>query len=245
VNGDDKGSLYVCIRLLFPWRRDDVVCRLAERSRSESQSQVFHLLELDRDTLRVTDLDPYLSSQQLGSKLHDLFDLDLDYAKSDVIVCAALTNSQGVNTQFFLMTRPGLPAMGDCTTDVDCVTSANTTTGYVIFPNRYTQQRNAVFYVCAVTSGVSGEPVQVCGDGVVIDDDAPSPGTVAIDNAVSGFLGNRGHALVTWSGFSDVEREVTDLPDDVTVSYTVALGRDNYTVFILKAHINTQARARK
>jgi hypothetical protein len=124
------------------------------------------------------------------------------------------------------------------------VTSTNTTTGYVIFPNRYTQKSNTVYYVCAVTSsGASGQPVQVCGDGVVIDDEPPSPGTVAIDNAVNGFLGNRGHVLVTWSGFSDVEREVSYLPDDVTVSYSVALGRDNYTVFILKAHINTQARA--
>jgi hypothetical protein len=185
MNGDDKGSLCVCIRVLFPWRRDDVVCRLAERSRSETQRQAFHLLELDRNTLRDTDLDPYLRSQQLGSNVHDLFDLDLDYAKSDVIVCAALTNSQDANTLFFLMTRQGLPSLGDCTADVDCVTSTNTTTGYVIFPNRCTQKSNAVFYVCAVTSGVSGQPVQVCGDGVVIDDDPPSPGTVAIDNAVN------------------------------------------------------------
>lgn len=215
--------------MLFPWRRDDVTCRRITRSEGDSPPQLFHLVEMDHDTFRVNNLDPFLaSSQQLGSKLHDLFDLDLDYATNDVSLSAALTNSQGAKTDFFLMTRQGLPARGDCNTDVDCVTSQTTTTGYVTFPNLHTRQRsNAVFFVCAVTSRATGGSAQVCGDGVVIDDDPPARGTVTIDNAVNSFLSNRGHMLVTWSGFSDVETEVTYLPDDATLNYTVALGKRN------------------
>jgi hypothetical protein len=69
------------------------------------------------------------------------------------------------------------------------------------------------------------DPAHVCGDGVVIDDAPPSEGRVAVENADNGFLGNRGHVLVTWSGFSDVETEVTLLPDDVTLNFSVALGK--------------------
>jgi hypothetical protein len=65
----------------------------------------------------------------------------------------------------------------------------------------------------------------VCGDGVVIDDESPVGGTVTIRNADSGFLANHETVTVTWSGFSDVENDVTtNLLDDTTMSFSVALG---------------------
>jgi hypothetical protein len=196
--------------------------------------QPFHLVELDHDTLRVTDLDPFLGSQQLGTKLHQLFDFDLDFTKSDVMLSAALTNSLGANTTWFLMTNRRLPALGDCASDADCVTSLTTSTGHVTFPrHRSRLQANTVYFVCAMTSRPLEGVVQVCGDGVVIDDTPPSEGMVAIDNADNGFLDYRGHVLVTWSGFSDVETEVTYLPDDVTLNYSVALGEHIQQGFLI------------
>lgn len=232
-SGDGKGTLYACLRLLFPWTSDRPRCVQLTRPLSSSAFDPFHVVELDHRTFRQTDFEPFLHSQQLGTKLHQLYDLDLDFATSDVMLSAILTSSEGRNVTWSLMTNRRAPNAGDCAGDADCVTSATTATGRVTFPRHLSKLQNGhVYFICAVTSAESSEEaaagsqtvLKVCGDGVVVDDSPPVKGSVAVGNADGGFLADRGHVLVTWSGFSDVEMEVSSLPDDVTFNYSVGLG---------------------
>ena len=125
------------------------------------------------------------------------------------------------------------------------MTSVTTTTGRVTFPRHLSKLQNGhVYFVCAVTSAESSNHAapgsravqEVCGDGVAIDDTPPTKGSVVICNANGGFLADGDHVLVTWSGFADVETDVTFLPDDVTFHYSVALGKKQQKV-IFELHV--------
>nr|KAG5707970.1 hypothetical protein BaRGS_025108 [Batillaria attramentaria] len=226
----DDGS-----KRLVPWR----VQQAADCS--DIEVNPFHVIELSHDVMRVTNLDNVLHSQQLGHKLHDLYDLDLDFARSDLLPTAIVTHSYGREITWFLMREARVPEnAGACAADADCVTSEVSDDGTVTFPrDKADLQGRRVYYVCAslaaldLTNDVQNrsaagypEAQEVCGNGFVVDDDPPLPGTVVISNANSGYLAYRGRVLVTWSGFSDVEKDVTDLPFQTTLNYSVALGND-------------------
>ena len=71
---------------------------------------------------------------------------------------------------------------------------------------------------------------EVCGDGFSIDDAPPVPGTVAISNTQSGYLGNEEHVMVTWTGFSD--GGLLEAPSgEHLLNYSVALGESSFFSF--------------
>ena len=228
--GLGKGTIYVCLKLLYPYTSERPECTHLMRPLSSSAFDPLHLIELSHNTFRQTDLEPFLFSQQLGTKLHELYDLDLDFTDSHTMLAAILTNGGNKNTTWYLMTEPRPPPQGDCSGDSECVTSSSTSSGHVVFPRHLAKLQNGhVYYVCAVTSVMTSgswqTDHQACGDGVVVDDSPPVQGSVSIVGSDSGYLADGGHLTVTWSGFSDVETQVHSLPDDITLTYSVALGK--------------------
>ncbi|KAK7483107.1 hypothetical protein BaRGS_00025675, partial [Batillaria attramentaria] len=222
------------IRPILPWRADNPTCRKLVRPAHIIQEDPLHVIELQQTTLRQTAFEDYMHSLQLGSRLHQLLDLDLDFARSDITLSAIATDSEGRNVTWFLMTDRHVPVDGSCAGDATCVTSQSDSKGVVVFPESGSQLRDGhVYFVCARLSprplhhsSVDLEPSDVCGDGVVIDDASPAVGSVTIVNAQSGFLADNSHVVVTWAGFSDVETRVSYLPQDVTLNYSVALAED-------------------
>ena len=200
------------------------------RPLSSSTFDPLHVIEFANNTFQQTDLQPFLFSQQLGIKLHELYNLDLDFAKSHTILAAVLAGGGNKNITWYLTTEPRPPALGDCTRDSKCVTTSSTTSGSVVFPRHLAKLQNGhVYYICAVTTtktpGRAQSSRHACGDGVVIDDSPPVKGSVSIVGSDSGYLADGGHLTVTWSGFSDVETQVGFLPDETTLTYFVALGK--------------------
>lgn len=180
----------------------------------------FHIIEVAHSTLRNADLEGFLRSQQLGSKLHELYDLDVDFASSGTRLSAILTDGSQRNVTWFLMTNRRRAAIdGDCAADPECVTSETSQSGTVVFPSaRSTLRDGRSYFVCALVSvrstdqgsgqgrhggDLGARRSEVCGDGVAIDDTPPVPGTVVIGNALSGYLGSQDRVVVTWAGFSD------------------------------------------
>ncbi|XP_070207962.1 uncharacterized protein [Littorina saxatilis] len=226
--GTGSGGFYLCLQLVFPWKSQHPSCHKLHRPLNTSLSESLHIIEMSHITFRENHFDHILHSKQLGSKLHDLYDLDIDFARSDVLLAAILTDSAERSISWFLMTNQHAPPVGNCAADVSCVTSQETDTGSVVFPRTQAKLRSGrVYYVCVLTSSKHGEKQsthELCGDGVAIDDTSPERGLVVIDNANNGYLGDGSHLLVTWSGFWDIEVDVPSLPDDITVNYSVALG---------------------
>ena len=219
-NNTPRGSLYACVQPVYPGWAENPSCQQLYRPANLRQVEPLHVIELSHDTFRQTDFEDYLHSHQLGSRIHDLYDLDLDFAGSDVMLAAVLTFSEGRSVTWFLMTSPEVPPNGDCAGDARCVTSQRSDTGRVVFPRQDSRLQDAgVYYICALLTSES-----VCGDGVVIDDSSPVGGTVSISNAAFGYLADDGHVLVTWTGFSVVETTAHHLPYDVTLNYSVSLG---------------------
>ena len=232
--GAGKGTLYICLKLIFPRKSERPDCVRLNRPPSSNTFDPLHVIELNHDTFRTTDFQPALYSQQLGSKLHELYDLDIDFTTSQTILAAIVTNGGNKTVTWFLMTEPRPPSALDCAGDPECVTSSSTSSGHVVFPRHLSKlQTGHVYYICAVMSGEPSE--HVCGDGVVIDDSPPVKGSVSIADSLNGYLADGGHVTVMWSGFSDVEAQVHSVPDDITLNYSVALGK--LFNFICKRHI--------
>lgn len=236
-NGTPRGSLFACLQSVWPWTAEQPSCRQLHRPASLLRPDPLHVIELSHDTYRQTDFRDDLHSHQLGPRVHELYDLDLDFAESGVMLAAVLTSGEGRDVTWFLTTHPHVPADPDgdssCAGDAGCVTSLRSDTGRVVFPRHSSNlQDGRVYYVCALllASGSS-----VCGDGVVIDDSSPVAGTVSVGNAAGGYLADYGHVMVTWSGFSDVETIARGLlPDDVTLNYSVSLGMSFFMVIVFR-----------
>ncbi|KAK7473968.1 hypothetical protein BaRGS_00034797 [Batillaria attramentaria] len=213
----DKGSIYACVHPLFPWRAEGPTCHKLLRP-STHKADALNIIELSRSTLQAVDLDEFLSSQHLGSTLQYLFDLDLDFAKSDVTLAAVLTNGARRSVRWFLMTEKRTPADGNCASDPACMTTQSSDDGKVVFQSTVSKlQAGHMYYVCAIVPPLANQDIfevyhvtesRVCGDGVVIDDTAPIKGTVVIHNTDTGYVADKGHLLVTWHGFSDIETDV-------------------------------------
>lgn len=133
---------------------------------------------------------------------------------------------------------------GDCAADPECVTSETSHTGTVVFSRTGSAvQDGRSYFVCALVSSRSSAEggqghgtnwdtrSEVCGDGVAIDDTPPVPGTVAISNAQSGYLGNEGHVIVTWTGFSDGWLHGTPFGGHF-LNYSVALGEPSFLMHL-------------
>lgn len=234
--GSGHGTLYICLRPILPWSAHSPTCELITRKPQANVIQPFHVIELSQSTMREADFSDYLHSQQLGNKLHDLYDLDQDFATSDLILAAMVTNSKGREVKWFVMNEARLPNSDSCAGDADCVAAAESDDGTVVFSRQSTNfQHGTVYYVCArilprsantqnVFRAEETDDVVKCGDGFVVDDERPVGGTVVISNAESGYLADRGSVAVTWEGFSDVENDVMTLPDNRTLTFSVALG---------------------
>ena len=235
INGTSKGTLYVCIQPLFPWRAANPSCQVLHREAATNPAaESLHVIELPLSTFRDTDFEQYLQSERLGSKLHTLYDLDVDFVRSNTVLCAVLTNSLGRNVTWFLTTRPSVPVDGDCVSEPSCLTSRRSDTGKVTFPLAQSRFRDSnVYFICALVDARNMDSYSgVCGNGVVIDDSPPVEGTVTIGNADSGYLGSSHRVLVAWTGFSDVETTIRYFPDAITFNYSVALGKHPCSVCV-------------
>lgn len=156
---------------------------------------------------------------------------------SDLLLAALVTNSYGREVRWFVMTEARFPAGDSCAGDRDCVTSSVSHDGKIVFPRQSTDfEHGVMYYVCSLISARGLDPKnhsvagyndihRACGDGFVVDDELPVAGTVTITGADSGYLADGGRVMVTWEGFSDVEKDVTHLPDNATLTYSVALGQ--------------------
>ncbi|KAK7092487.1 uncharacterized protein [Littorina saxatilis] len=209
------GTLYVCLQLLYPLRSENPTCKTLVRPRSLNSLFSFHLVEVDHNTLEHTNLEGFLHTHQLGSKLHQLYDLDVDFISSDTVLSAILSDADQRNVTWFLMTSQRAPPHGDCVADPECVTSKTTATGTVVFSRTLSKLRDGQsYYICALVAsrstkqqgqghGKAEGQQEVCGDGVTVDDTSPEPGNVVIRNTQSGYLGNADNVMVTWTGFTD------------------------------------------
>lgn len=232
MSGSGKGTLYGCVQPLYPWKAEYPTCRKLFHSSDLHQGGPFHIIELTHDIFRMMDFDEYLHSHQLGDKLHDIHDLDIDFARGNDLISAVLTYSAGRNVTWFLTMLPRVPQSGVCAKDSACISEKVTQNGTVIF-SRVSQLLNGqIYFVCVLMSVRSSESrgqtdliVEMCGDGVIIDNTPPVKGEVIISNSDSGYLSESDHVLVIWSGFFDIEMEVDQLPDDNILNYSVSLGK--------------------
>ena len=167
-----------------------------------------------------------MSSQHLAY----LYDADVDVLSSNARLAAIITDGEGRNITWFLMTSQRVALDRDCAGDAECLTWKVTDTGKVLFPwSGSLLIDGQTYFVCALVSprptGQGQTKItEVCGNGVTIDDTPPVAGTVDIQGTTqSGYLGNKDHVMVTWNVFSGGGDHGSQTAVSL-LNYSVALG---------------------
>jgi hypothetical protein len=180
--------------------------------------------------------DMPLMKELAHSKYHDghleiLRKNELDFATSSLQLVGLLTGCEGLTVEWYLMTRKMVP-QSTCDVDEKCVQSVVSSNGIATFHTTLIDSR--VYFICAKSNQteVSREhlmetldSINVCSNGVAIDDTPPHAGHVTITNAVDGYLVDSSEMLLHWADFSDNSVHLTDSYLSGIASYEYAVGK--------------------
>ncbi|XP_076108987.1 uncharacterized protein LOC143076978 [Mytilus galloprovincialis] len=155
-------------------------------------------------------------SSNIGKYLKVLHDNEMDFAEQNVKISGFLLGVVEVSVKWFLMKYQVIPSI-DCSLDLSCLFSTDTTNGFVNFDNPYLKE-NGLFYICAVTDSFEG-----CSDGFLVDDDIPKGGKVSILSR-NGYVIEGSSINIQWSGFSGNSKVIDMGYPNAVASFQYAIG---------------------
>ncbi|XP_052790278.1 uncharacterized protein LOC128224473 isoform X2 [Mya arenaria] len=242
TNDSSEITVEDCVVLPVHGHISSYACINAYSVSGQSIRRCKKLTKLDFGTYDATvvyDFDTGLDSwMQLQSIIHSsdagdmytfLHDNELDFGTSKLRPAAAVMHANERYVSWYLMTSRHVPH--DCYTDVSCLKEKITTDGFVVFEEADVFVA-ATFYVCAFSNKTVVErelftelldEIQSCSDGFILDDTAPIPGNIHIQN-VNGYLTDIEHVVITWDPFLK-ERGATLLgyPENIQ-HYVIGVG---------------------
>ncbi|WAR31711.1 hypothetical protein MAR_034253 [Mya arenaria] len=242
TNDSSEITVEDCVVLPVHGHISSYACINAYSVSGQSIRRCKKLTELDFGTYDATvvyDFDTGLDSwMQIQSIIHSsdagdmytfLHDNELDFGTSKLRPAAAVMHANERYVSWYLMTSRHVPH--DCYTDVSCLKEKVTTDGFAVFEEADVFV-DATFYVCAFSNKTVVErelftelldEIQSCSDGFILDDTAPIPGNIHIQN-VNGYLTDIEHVVITWDPFFK-ERGATLLgyPENIQ-HYAIGVG---------------------
>ncbi|XP_052788798.1 uncharacterized protein LOC128223561 [Mya arenaria] len=153
-----------------------------------------------------TQIQSIIHSSNVGDMYTFLHDNELDFGTSKLRPAAAVMHANERYVSWFLMTSRHVT--NDCNTDVSCLKEKVTSDGFAIFEET-DLFLDAPFYLCASSNATvverewfteSLDEIKACSDGFILDNTAPIPGKIEIQN-VNGYITNIEHAVITWDTF--------------------------------------------
>ena len=170
-----------------------------------------------------------MHSSNLGDKTSTFHDAEVDFGTSSSSIAGVIMYSSARNVTWYLMTSQHIPS--SCPLDSECISSAQTTTGYVKFsPSKI--HPNNFYYMCAFSSqtNISRESfteflpeIHDCSNGFVIDTISPIAGHVEVTNN-NNYITDASTLLVTWDNFHDSTDVGTIGYEHEIKGYTVEVG---------------------
>ncbi|KAK3093029.1 hypothetical protein FSP39_010221 [Pinctada imbricata] len=171
------------------------------------------------------------NAANIGSELSSLHRIEADFIRPGSKIFGVILNFAERSTEWFLMRKRVTPS-GSCRTDPSCIVSSVTTEGYCQF-NTMSLKQQVKYFICAVSNRSviqrehltdDLEETSSCGNGFVIDSEAPDPGSVKIVSNSNGFLTDPSYVHIVWEGFSDIEKQVNVPTVSGIANYKLALG---------------------
>lgn len=145
----------------------------------------------------TTSLWEIAHSSNLGNKLTDLHNEEMDFANSSVRVGGFIVGRPSQKIIWYLMKKPEISGK-PCSFDLNCIFIKNTTGGFIDFENPRLKF-SGLLYICLE---VQTSPIEsYCSNGFLVDDKRPKAGVVEI-NSHNGFVTDGSILNVEWSGFT-------------------------------------------
>ncbi|WAR31807.1 hypothetical protein MAR_034349, partial [Mya arenaria] len=176
-----------------------------------------------------TQIQSIIHSSNVGDMYTFLHDNELDFGTSNLRPAAAVMHANERNVSWYLMTSRHVPY--DCDTDVSCLKEMVTSDGFAIFEETDVFL-HATFYLCVSSNTTvvereryteSLDEIKSCSDGFILDNTAPIPGKIDIQN-VNGYITDIEHAVITWDTFYKEEgASLLGYPDDMQ-HYSIGVG---------------------
>ncbi|WAR31701.1 hypothetical protein MAR_034243 [Mya arenaria] len=176
-----------------------------------------------------TQIQSIIHSSDVGDMYTYLHDNELDFGTSKLRPAAAVMHANERYVSWFLMTSRHVT--NDCNTDVSCLKEKVTSDGFAIFEETDVFL-DATFYLCASSNATvverewfteSLDEIKSCSDGFILDNTAPIPGKIEIQN-VNGYITDIEHAVITWDTFiKEKGASLLGYPEDMQ-HYSIGVG---------------------
>ncbi|WAR31728.1 hypothetical protein MAR_034270 [Mya arenaria] len=176
-----------------------------------------------------TKIKSIIHSSDVGDMYTFLHDNELDFGTRKFRPAAAVMHANERNVSWYLMTSRHVP--DSCDTDVSCLKEKVTSDGFAIFEETDVFL-DATFYMCVSSNATvverewyteSLDEIRSCSDGFILDNTAPIPGNIDIQN-VNRYITDIEHAVITWDSFhKETGATLLGYPEDIQ-HYSIGVG---------------------
>ncbi|KAL3857349.1 hypothetical protein ACJMK2_012025 [Sinanodonta woodiana] len=220
--------LLACVKGMCEAGTETIICSRTEPHSSLTGDE-YIVLDIDSDNPAFGDIQKLIHSKHIGSKLADIFDLEIDFCRERTNIAGLIVSAGEREVTWSLMTEKHSPT-GDCDDDDSCIVSKNTSSGFVMFSEVRLIQ-GTTYFICAVSNGTvvhrelfheTLEEFSICSNGVFVDESPPSDGRVHIENQENGYLRGNRDIAISWSMFTD--RAFNNLYATSIHHYSYAIG---------------------
>ncbi|WAR31796.1 hypothetical protein MAR_034338, partial [Mya arenaria] len=185
--------------------------------------------DFDTGSESWTQMQSIIHSLNVGDMYTLLHDNELDFGTTKIRPAAAVMHANERKVSWYLMISRHVPY--DCDTDVSCLKEKVTSDGFAIFEETDVFL-DAPFYLCAFSNATvverewyteSLDEIKACSDGFILDNTAPIPGKIDIQN-VNGYITDIEHAVITWDTFYKKKgASLLGYPEDMQ-HYSIGVG---------------------
>ncbi|OWF42246.1 Hemicentin-1 [Mizuhopecten yessoensis] len=164
--------------------------------------------DIDVNSVDFSELKLLIFSSNIGEKLNNIHDNELDYSRNQLQLGAFMIGLQDRDVTWYLMTKKEIPNDA-CEVDINCFVYAETSEGVVSFGKLNLHEGK--YYICARSPACNRtrqnfvehfEKVEGCSDGLIIDETVPSLGSVTI-HSDAGYISDSSDLFISWEGFYD------------------------------------------
>ncbi|XP_062589946.1 uncharacterized protein LOC134251560 [Saccostrea cucullata] len=204
----------ICIKGICKTGQSINTCTRLTMLSDPNEFSTLTLYEIYPSSVNLQDILRLANSQFLGDKLQLLHENEVDVTPPGRKIYGFLSGTSGKSITWYL-TKKQLSQKVSCQSDMDCLQSVTSTDGI----GRFNTQRlppNHKYFICAFSEGmnstenkVKSEDISLCGNGFIVDNSPPKGGEVKILSSNEEFVTSEKELEIQWSGFSDIEVEVT------------------------------------
>ncbi|XP_033730988.1 uncharacterized protein LOC117320520 [Pecten maximus] len=199
---------YICLQAFCHSGRETISCEQLQIQFHQNKFSKEIVYDIDVDSVVFSELKLSIFSSNIGEKLNNVHELELDYSRTRPKLGACMIGLQDRKVTWYLMTKSEIPS-DTCDSDINCLMYGETNEGAISFGKVNLDEGK--YYICARSAACNRtrkdfvehfDKVEGCSDGLIIDETGPSPGSVIL-HSNGGYLSDSNEVFISWTDFHD------------------------------------------